>query len=159
MRSTFGMLLMGVVLALSVGCGKKDPTGSGSNSAVATPEGAYVITGMEMKGEKMPAELFSKSDESERTIKFSGDKLTSTKRKKEETITVKYDTTKSPPHITTIESKPDGKTETMYGIYKIEGDTLTICARDNGNGETDRPKEFKTSKDSEAMIMTLTRKK
>jgi uncharacterized protein (TIGR03067 family) len=158
MRSVFGILLAGAVLALTVGCGKKDPTNSGGGGT-STPEGTYVITGMEVKGEKMPAEFFEKAAEAERIIKFSGDKLIATKRDKEESLAVKYDTTKSPPHITTTETKPNGKTETMYGIYKIEGDTLTICAVDDGKGEEDRPKEFKTTKDSEAMIMTLTKKK
>ena len=51
-----------------------------------------------------------------------------------------------------------GKGETTVGIYKVEGDTLTICMVESDK-EADRPKEFKTSKDSKAMILTLQRVK
>ena len=51
----------------------------------------------------------------------------------------------------------NGKSETIYGIYKIEGDTLTICFNESEKPE-DRPKEFKTSKDDRARLLTLKRK-
>jgi uncharacterized protein (TIGR03067 family) len=163
MRSAFGTLLTVTALALAVGCGKKDSTtggggggGTGVSGANAPPEGAYVMTGAEAMGEKMD-EMVTKMPEAERTIKFSGDKMTVMENKKEKTMTVKFDPSKTPAHITTTESEK-GKTETTYGIYKTEGDTLTICMVQDGKGEEDRPKEFKTSKDSKAMIMTLKKK-
>ncbi len=157
MRSLFGICLSGAILALALGCGKKDGT-TASGGGTASLEGTYLITGIEMGGEKLPDEFITKGPEEERTVKFSGDKMIVMKMKKEESMSVKYDTSKNPPHITTTEMK-NGKTEMGFGIYKIEGDVLTVCTVEGDDvKEADRPKEFKTSKDSKAILMTLKKK-
>ena len=53
------------------------------------------------------------------------------------------------------ETKGNGKAETTYGIYKLEGETLTICGEIEGKLE-DRPKEFKSG--AKNVIMTLKKK-
>ena len=90
-----------------------------SSGGSPSPEGTYVLTGMEM-GEPMPEDFFSKAPEADRIFKFSGNTLTATKGGKDDTVDIKYDTTKPPAHFTTTEKKPSGTTETMVGIYKIE---------------------------------------
>lgn len=149
MRALLGVMA-GLLVAAAVANGqeKKD---------LPKLDGTYLIVGLEVNGDKLSAELFDKSPEADRTIVIKGDKLIASKGGKDDTITFKLDPTKTPAHITTTETKPDGKTETSYGIYKVEGDTLVICIIDNGK-EADRPKEFKTSKDSKAMILTLKKK-
>lgn len=117
-------------------------------------DGTYVIVNLEQKGEKIPADLIDKIPEADRTLILKGDMLIPPKMGKDDKITLKLDPSKTPAHITTTETKAGGKTETSYGIYKTEGDMLIICMVDNGK-EEDRPKEFKTSKDSKAMLMTL----
>jgi uncharacterized protein (TIGR03067 family) len=143
---------MVVVLAASVGFAqdKKD------DKKPAKLDGKYLLVGIEINGEKLPAEFFDKTPEADRTVVIKDDKLLVTRGKKEQSITLKLDPSKKPAHITTTETK-DGKTETMIGIYKLEGDTLTICGVDNGKDE-DRPREFKTEKGSKVMMLTLKKK-
>src|SRR5207244_2192013 len=61
----------------------------------------------------------------------------------------KVDTTKTP---MTIDATVDDKA--IRGIFVVEGDTLKICAAEEGQG---RPTEFKTEAGSEAMLMILKR--
>lgn len=59
----------------------------------------------------------------------------------------------------TIDVIPDGgpsRGERVPGIYKLEGDTLTICMGEPGRG---RPKEFKAVKGSGSTLMTFRRAK
>lgn len=149
--------LLGISIVLAAGLGlilaaddKKD------GKKTAKLEGTYVIVGLEMGGEKIPDEFLGKSPEDELTVKITGDKLISTKKGKDDSISYKIDTSKSPAHITTTETKA-GKTETSYGIYKIDGDTLTICMVESEKAE-DRPKEFKSAKNSRTMLLTLKKK-
>lgn len=58
----------------------------------------------------------------------------------------------------TIDFTPEdgpAKGKTLQGIFKVEGNTLTLCFTSAGN---DRPKEFKTS-DRNTVLATYDRKK
>jgi uncharacterized protein (TIGR03067 family) len=146
MRALFAVGL-GVAVAAAVGAqDKKDEK----------LDGTWLIVGMEKAGEKLPDELFKKAPEKDRTVKIAGDKLIAMKGDKEDSLSVKFDPTKTPKQVTSTEAKPGGKTETTVGIYKLEGDTLTFCMVESEK-EADRPKEFKTGKDSKAMILVLKR--
>jgi uncharacterized protein (TIGR03067 family) len=157
MRFAFGILLSVAVLALALGCGKKDNTASGGGASL---EGTWILNGMEILGEKAPAEEINKEPESDRTLKVTADKMIFTKRGKEDPSTYTIDKSKTPAHIDLVGKKEGGKEEKAHGIYKIEGDTLTLCIAESDNPD-DRPKEFKTEKDAKrlSMVMILTRKK
>jgi hypothetical protein len=43
----------------------------------------------------------------------------------------------------------------LYGIYRLEGDTLTVCLAEPN---AERPKEFKTSEESKTTMLTLKKK-
>jgi uncharacterized protein (TIGR03067 family) len=150
MRFAFGMAVV-LAAGLALAQDKKD------DKRPAKLEGTYLLTGIEMGGEKLPDEFVTKGPEGERTIKITADKLIATKKGKEDAVSYKVDATKTPAHIDVVEKKEGGKDQKMYGIYKIDGDTLTICAVESEKPE-DRPKEFKTAKDSRAVLMTLKRK-
>jgi len=149
MRHAFLVLLSACVPALAGGCDKevKQPT----------PDGPFVIMAVELNGN--PDASFAEKPELERTITFSGNTMTRIRGDQEVSSDVTYDTKKSPAHITITENKPGGRVESTYGIFKIEGDTLTICMKGVGEGkEEDRPKEFKTVKGGKEFLMTLRKK-
>jgi uncharacterized protein (TIGR03067 family) len=168
MRRFAGFMVAAAVLALAVGCGKKDSssasggggggdtgnTGGGSSGI----EGTYTLTKMEMGGMDLlamagKAKGKTKEKEEDRTVKVTGDKIIMMKNGKEDPATYKLDSSKNPKEIElTDKNEAGGKEEKMYGIYKVEGDNLSICISDKA--ET-RPKDFKTSKDDKSMTMLM----
>jgi uncharacterized protein (TIGR03067 family) len=131
--------------------------GTGQDKKEVKLDGTYIIVGLEFGGEKIPAEFIEKAPEAERTIKIEGNKLIASKGGKDDAATFKTDTTKTPHHID-ITSKKGDKEEVGYGIFKLDGDTLTIVANDGAKAD-DRPKEFKTEKNSKSILMVLKKKK
>lgn len=152
MRAIFGLGLVVAVSALIAGCNKKDTWDRG-NSVAIPPDGAYLLVALESDGEERPAASFTKENEAGRTLTLAGNQLISTTGGKEDALTLRWDPSKNPGHVTVIVPVPGGRPETNYGIYKMEGDLLTICMADGG--EANRPTQFKTSKGSNAHMMTL----
>jgi len=78
---------------------------------------------------------------------------------KPDAVTYKLDTKKSPNEIDIMAPKEKGK---ILGIYKIDGDTLTICisgkdVKDDKDGE--RPAKFESPEGAQIMLMTFKRVK
>src|SRR5947208_7487550 len=121
MRSLIATVFAASLLAAAVGCGKSSSAGGGSAPGI---DGTYVITSLEVAGEKMPETEFTTKSDEERTVTITGDKFTTDKGKK--TSTIKVDASKSPAEIDVTEDR-GGKSETTYAIYKLDGDVLTIC--------------------------------
>jgi uncharacterized protein (TIGR03067 family) len=146
MRRTFGIGMAVAALALAAGCGKKPTTAPEPPPSLA---GGWTLVGVETKAGKQTEAKLAKEPE-KRKIRATSDKMTTGK---DETVTYKLDTTKTPHEIDMTETK-DGKAETSYGIYKLEGDILTVCVVASNN-PADRPKEFKISPDGKTVILTL----
>lgn len=68
--------------------------------------------------------------------------------------TYKVDAKKNPAEIEVTPPKEDG---TRIGIFKIDGDTLTICLADKDS--TDRPTKFESPDGTNIMLITLKRVK
>jgi len=153
MRTVFGIGFAAAVFALAAGCGKKD--GTGGDGGGTGLEGTWLLVGIESEGVKFD-DVIAKGKEEDRTMKITGDKMTMTKDGKEDPGTYTVDKSKTPAHID-MTTKKGEKDQKIVGIYKIEGDTLTICGVESDKAE-DRPKDFKSEKDSKVMIMTLKKK-
>ncbi len=137
MRQAFGIGLMFAALALASGCGRK-----------ATPpnlEGTWTLIHYEVSGDKVQTEAdLAKLPAEERKIRITGDQLIATKRGKEHPANYKLNTAKTPHQIDLIPVQPSDSNRTVYGIFKLEGDTLTICLAGAADAE-ERPKEFTTA--------------
>ena len=86
----------------------------------------------------MPADLFAAMPAGEKAFKATSDKLTHQEGGKDVAISYKLDPTKTPHEIVMTKTKSDGKTETIYGIYKLEGIRSPYAAPSRTNRRTDR---------------------
>jgi uncharacterized protein (TIGR03067 family) len=68
------------------------------------------------------------------------------------------DRKKDPPEIDIFLEGDKSDSPTMQGIYKVDGDTLTLCVAPGGKNAK-RPKSFEAPAGSEAMLLTLERAK
>jgi uncharacterized protein (TIGR03067 family) len=128
--------------ATLVGCLAIQSQGSAQDKGAKTDkdklQGTWVAVSAEAGGMK-----FDFPKDMQTVFTFSGDKLTlKDMGKKEETGTFKIDEKKNPKEIdmTTPKVENPKETETVKGIYQLDGDTLKIAFR--ADPAADRPNAF-----------------
>jgi RNA polymerase sigma-70 factor (ECF subfamily) len=111
--------------------------------------GTWAYVSVETGGQKRPEEELK-----EAKMIFAADgKFTAIRGGKELKGTYKLDPAKKPSEITT--TNDDGKLH--LGIYKLDGDALTVCL--TGEEGAERPTEFATKEGSNAVLVVLKREK
>lgn len=63
---------------------------------------------------------------------------------------------KDPKTIDNVHESGEQKGKKQYGIYKLEGDKLTVCMTPPDSAEADRPKDF-SSKDTDNVVFVFKR--
>jgi len=126
-----------------------------NEKALQSIEGKYVIIGLEKEKQKITeADLKKVPNQDVLKVEIKGNKIIANFSGKPDEATLTLDASKKPMWLD-ITSKKD-KPEVDYGIFKLDGDTLTICAAEKGVAK-DRPTEFKAT--GNIMIMTLKKQK
>lgn len=106
-------------------------------------QGEWTMVSLETRGRKAPDETVKQYK-----LTIKGDQWTVNEANK---MTFKIDPSKSPKTIDfTI------KAGVSRGIYKLEGDTLTLCRT---VGDIERPKEFKTTAEAGILVVWKRAKK
>jgi RNA polymerase sigma factor (sigma-70 family) len=111
--------------------------------------GTWLAVSCEEGGKKVPEEKVKEA----RLILAADGKLTHDFGKRDKSGTYKLDPAKKPKEFTV--STNGG--ETLNGIYKLDGDTLTICANGVDGGE--RPTEFASKDGTQVLLLALKREK
>ncbi len=96
----------------------------------------------------------SKEELAKAKLVVSGDKMTFTRRGKDDPVTFTLDP-KATPATIDLKAKEGGKEIMVKGIYKLEKDTLTICF---GLDASERPKDFKPAKGNGLLILERVKK-
>jgi clostripain len=121
---------------------------------LARLQGEWAMVSLEQRGEKAPARVVKRF-----RLTIKGDRCTLTSsegRGNARTWTLRIDPSRDPKSIDM--TAKDGKKEIVFlGIYKLEGDTLTL-RRATTTGDVGRPKEFNTTAE-EGMLAVWKRAK
>jgi uncharacterized protein (TIGR03067 family) len=72
--------------------------------------------------------------------------------------TITVNPKKNPKAIDNLHESGEEKGKKQYGIYKLEGEKLTVCITAPGSTEGDRPKDF-TTKDTPNVVFVFERVK
>jgi len=143
MRTLFATFLAVGCLWTALGCGRSQNPTSAPDAApkpkdtfgIDNIEGTYKLVGFSMLGEWASPEELVQMGKQLTVFKDGKRMVDGPNAKKDSGDSYKIDPTKTPPQID-LTGKNAGKEDTQFGIYKIEGDELTIAVG------KERPKDF-----------------
>jgi uncharacterized protein (TIGR03067 family) len=115
-------------------------------------EGDWTFTAWESRGQAVPREQL---DIAKWLVK--GDKYTFEMGEEKEEGTIKLDPAKKPATIDFAITAGNDKGKDQPGIYKVDGDTITICLARPGGKE--RPTDFKSTEENGFILVTVKKAK
>lgn len=140
-------LLLAALVAITTGA-VAAPGPKGDKSDLKKLEGDWKVESWVQLGQTIPLNA---------TWSFKGDKYTLDQGSNLEEGTIKLDPGKKPAAIDLAITGGSCKGKNQPGIYKIDGDTLTMCFA--WPDVTDRPTDFTSTADNRWILVTLIRVK
>jgi uncharacterized protein (TIGR03067 family) len=150
--SLFGVTLGSVMLSLGLLAAAPGAKDDKDKDDLKKFDGTWVFTAWDHAGEALPAEA---RDTAKWTIK--GGKYTFEFAGMTEEGTIKLDPSKKPATIDIAITEGQDKGKDQVGIYKIEGETITVCLA--APGAKDRPTEFRSTEENGFILATIKRGK
>jgi uncharacterized protein (TIGR03067 family) len=139
-------------LAFVVGLIAAAPGTKDEKDALKKFEGDWVFSSWDHAGNPLPAEA---RETAKWTVK--GEKYTFEFNDLKEEGTIKLDPGKKPATIDLAITEGEDKGNSQVGIYKMDGDTITVCLAPPG--AKDRPTEFKSTEENGYILATIKRAK
>jgi uncharacterized protein (TIGR03067 family) len=136
-----------MLLFVAVLGGADEPAKTAEKPELDKLQGSWSVESAEIRGRKM---VFDERTRDDRTV-IAGDKVAVMRGGKvSHTSTIRIDPSKSPKQMDTIFVRPDGSATVGQGIYKLEGDTLTICS---GFAGDERPERFESTEKTSLTVL------
>jgi uncharacterized protein (TIGR03067 family) len=144
------LVVAGVALVLLVGADKL--VGQEAEEELAKLAGTWTLESRSSGGKE-----FKQAKALQLQVRIEGDKWTVlVKGRPTDTDRIVLDPTQDPKTIDRIAEK-DGRTTTVRGIYKVEGDTLTVA--NGAANDKKRPEKFESAEGSSTILSVYTRAK
>ena len=146
-----------VLVGLGILAGPRPPAGADARDDLARElgrlAGTWAQVSHEENGVKNPTGIARKV-----TLTFNGSRYTAKgDGRGDDAGAVELDLSKDPKTIDLAATSGPGKGQRLVGIYKLEGDVLTLCIASEPGGE--RPTKFAAPRGAKQFLLTLKRRK
>lgn len=143
------MMTAGPLILLFIGglIGADEPAKNAEKQELDKLQGTYSIESVEIRGRKMVRDERNRDD---RAV-IAGDQLTAMRGgKPSHTSTIRIDPSKSPRQWDNVFVRPDRSATVALGIYKLEGNQLTVCSAFAGG---ERPERFESNEKNSLTVL------